>query len=82
MPATARDMGIDPLNWAQAIPAAGRYLARLYRSLGTWTKALAAYNWGIGNVQRQGLTRAPTETTNYYTQILGDVNSSNGTNYA
>lgn len=73
MPATARDMGIDPLNTAQAIDAAGRYLASLYRQTGTWAQALAAYNWGIGNVQRKGLSRAPTETRNYYTQIMNDV---------
>lgn len=78
MPATAREMGIDPLNPAQAIDGAARYLARLYRSLGTWTQALAAYNWGIGNVQRRGLDAAPRETRNYYSQILADVNAANG----
>lgn len=82
MPATARDMGIDPLNTAQAIPAAARYLASLYRQTGTWTQALAAYNWGIGNVQRKGIGAAPVETRNYFTQILADVNASNGTTWA
>lgn len=70
MPATADDEGIDPLDPAQAIPAAARYLARLYRSTGTWAQALAAYNWGIGNVQRKGLAAAPAETRDYYTTIL------------
>jgi len=70
MPATADDEGIDPLDPAQAIPAAARYLARLYRSTGTWAQALAAYNWGIGNVQRKGLGAAPAETVDYYTTIL------------
>ncbi|MGB9109646.1 MAG: lytic transglycosylase domain-containing protein [Telluria sp.] len=70
MPATARDEGIDPLDPAQAIPAAASYLARLYRSTGTWGAALAAYNWGIGNVQRKGLAAAPAETRDYYTTIL------------
>lgn len=78
MPATAREMGIDPLNPAQAIDAAGRYLARLFRMFGNWTEALAAYNWGMGNVQRRGLGAAPTETRNYYSQILADVNAANG----
>lgn len=82
MPATAREMGIDPLNPAQAIPAAGRYLARLYRMFGNWSEALAAYNWGMGNVQRRGLASAPRETRNYYSQILADVNSANGTDWA
>jgi soluble lytic murein transglycosylase-like protein len=71
MPATARDEGINALDPAQAIPGAARYLARLYRSTGTWAEALAAYNWGIGNVQRKGIDAAPAETVDYYTTILG-----------
>lgn len=82
MPNTANDLGIDPLDPAQAIDAAGRYLASLYRTLGSWTQALAAYNWGIGNVQRRGLGAAPKETTDYYTQILADVNAADGTAWA
>lgn len=81
MPATARELGIDPLEPAQAIPAAGAYLARLYRMFGTWAQALAAYNWGMGNVQRRGLEAAPTETRRYYSHILADVNAANGTAY-
>lgn len=82
MPATAAQMGINPLDPFQAIDGAGRYLAGLYRQTGGWTEALAAYNWGIGNVSRRGIARAPTETRNYYTQILADVNNANGTTYA
>lgn len=82
MPATAREMGINPLDPNQAIPAAAKYLSSLYRQTGTWAQALAAYNWGIGNVLRRGLGSAPTETRNYYSQILADVNSSNGTTWA
>ncbi|MRR51283.1 MAG: lytic transglycosylase domain-containing protein [Rhodocyclaceae bacterium] len=73
MPATAAEMGIDPLDPMQAIPAAGAYLARLYRSTGSWVLALAAYNWGIGNVKRKGIDAAPKETRNYYSQILADL---------
>lgn len=73
MPATAAEMGIDPLDPFAAIDAAGRYLRSLYRQTGDWAKALAAYNWGIGNVKRKGLTAAPTETRNYFTQILADI---------
>lgn len=73
MPATAREVlgseaaALDP---AQAIDGAARYLARLYRVFGNWTETLAAYNWGIGNVQRKGLAAAPAETRDYYTTIL------------
>lgn len=82
MPATAREMGIDPLNPTQAINGAARYLARMYDMFGNWTEALAAYNWGPGNVKRNGLTNAPKETRNYFVQILADVNNSNGSTYA
>lgn len=82
MPATARELGIDPLNTDQAIDGAGRYLSGLYRRFGNWTEALAAYNWGQGNVQRKGLGAAPTETRNYWTQILGDVNATMGSAWA
>jgi len=81
MPATARELGINALDPFAAIPAAARYLARLFGMFGTWSEALAAYNWGMGNVQRRGLDAAPTETRNYYRQILADVNASNGTAY-
>lgn len=73
MPATAKEMGIDPLDPFAAIDAAARYLRSLYRKTGDWQKALAAYNWGIGNVQRKGLANAPTETKNYFNQILADI---------
>jgi len=74
MPATARqELGSESaaLDPDQAVPGAARYLAKLYHSTGTWAQALAAYNWGIGNVQRKGLAAAPAETVDYYTTILG-----------
>jgi len=73
MPATAAEMGIDPLEPFAAIDASARYLRSLYKQTGQWDKALAAYNWGIGNVNRKGMSRAPTETKNYFTQILADI---------
>lgn len=73
MPATAKEMGIDPLNPFQSIDGAGRYLSRMYAMFASWTKALAAYNWGPGNVQRKGIAAAPRETRNYYGQILADI---------
>lgn len=85
MPATAREeLGSEAaaLDPAQAIPGAARYLAKLYRLTGySWTGALAAYNWGVGNVQRRGLAAAPAETTDYYTTILARAKAT-GANYA
>lgn len=82
MPSTARQLGIDPLNPDQAINGAARYLAGLYQRFGTWAQALAAYNWGMGNVARSGLDAAPTETRNYYSQILADTNAATGAAWA
>jgi soluble lytic murein transglycosylase-like protein len=73
MPATAKQFGINPLDPFQAIDAAGRYLSQLFRKFGSWSEALASYNWGQGNVSRKGLAAAPTETRNYFTQILSDL---------
>ncbi|WP_373987005.1 transglycosylase SLT domain-containing protein [Duganella sp. BuS-21] len=81
MPATAREelgsaeAALDP---EIAIPGAARYLAKLYQKTGDWAGALAAYNWGIGNVLRKGLELAPAETTDYYTTILAKANASGG----
>lgn len=84
MPATAREelgsveAALDP---DRAIPGAARYLAKLYRSARSWSGALAAYNWGIGNVTRKGIAAAPEETQDYYTTILAKANAT-GSNYA
>jgi soluble lytic murein transglycosylase-like protein len=76
MPATARERGVDPLNPTSAINGAAGYLASLFDRFGDWTKAIAAYNWGQGNVARKGLDRAPAETRAYVAQISKDVNLS------
>ena len=78
MPATAKDEGINPLDPVASINGAGRYLAKLYQSTGSWQKAVAAYNWGVGNVKKKvtaygsnWLAYAPTETKNYVATIIG-----------
>lgn len=73
MPATAAEWGVDPLDAFSSIAGAGRYLAWLFKQTGAWDRALAAYNWGVGNVNRKGLERAPAETRNYFSQILADI---------
>lgn len=84
MPDTAPEWSVnlydnDPFD---DIAGAGRYLAWLYKRHGNWTEALAAYNWGTGNVKRKGLGMAPSETRSYYSGILADVNAANGTAWA
>lgn len=63
-------VALDPL---QAIPAAAAMLVRLHDRFGTWAEALAAYNWGEGNLNSFGIASAPAETRNYYTGILADI---------
>lgn len=75
MPATAREwLGSEAaaLDPRIAIPGAARYLAWLIRQFGgDVDKAVAAYNWGIGNVQKKGLAAAPLETRQYVAAITG-----------
>lgn len=74
MPATAAELGINPLVPSQAIAGAARYLSSLYDRFGDWEKALAAYNWGQGNVAKHpAMTKWPYETRLYVTNILNDV---------
>src|SRR5712692_10587118 len=72
-PPTARDYGIDPLDPVQAIDAAGHYLSDLYAEFGDWRKAIAAYDWGRGNVAAHGIDHLPPETAKYVADIAGDV---------
>jgi len=54
MPATARSHGVnDPYDPRQSALGGARVLKNLYESFGNWTQALAAYNWGPGNVNRK-----------------------------
>ena len=71
MPATAEAFGIDPLVPEEAASGAAQYYAKLLKQFGgDLKKALAAYNWGPGNVKRKGLEKAPKETQNYVKDIV------------
>jgi soluble lytic murein transglycosylase-like protein len=76
MPGTAAHFKINPLDPTQAIPASAQYLRQnLDRFGGDYDTALAAYNWGPGNVSRYGTSNMPVETQNYVVRIRGaDVN--------
>lgn len=73
MPGTAKDLGVtDPFDPVQNLDASARYLRQqLDANNGDMTRALAAYNWGPGNLQKNGLENAPRETRDYITKILG-----------
>jgi hypothetical protein len=67
MPGTAQDLGVkDPFDPVENVTGGVRYLKfMLKRYGGNLNRALAAYNWGPGNVERRGLESMPTETRNY-----------------
>ena len=71
MPATAKVYGLaNPGEFEQsAIAAAQMYSDLLSLYNGNLTKALAAYNWGAGNVSKKGIKRLPGETRNYVASI-------------
>lgn len=77
MPGTARDMGLrgndvfDPIKSAEA---AARYLSMLLqKNGGDLGKALASYNWGIGNVKKYGMALMPQETRQYIPKVLSNM---------
>ncbi len=84
MPATAASLGVNPADVAQNIQGGVEYLSQmLSRFGGDVQKALAAYDWGPGNVASAiaqwgdaWLDHVPSETYNYVTAIVGKVGSS------
>lgn len=65
--------GVDTFDPEASIKYAGQYLRTLYNRFGTWSEALAAYNWGPTVLARKGLHNAPEETKNYVVEITGDL---------
>ena len=75
MPGTAKDMGVDdPFNVQQNVRGGTRYYAQMLEKYGgDERKALAAYNWGPGNLDKVGgdVSKAPPETQAYVQRVLG-----------
>jgi soluble lytic murein transglycosylase-like protein len=83
LPDTANQFGVDPSDAKSSIFGAAKYLAYLYGRFNSWPWAVAAYNWGEGNVSRflrdgfvitrkgTKITRAPSETRTYVAFIAG-----------
>jgi hypothetical protein len=72
MPATAADLGVkNSYDPQQNIEGGSRYLRQLLdRYNGNLHQALAAYNWGMGNLERRP-DKMPQETKNYIAKIEG-----------
>jgi len=76
MPATAKDLGVDPTDPDQNLEGAARYMNQLMsRYNNNPTLALAAYNAGMGNVDKAGGVPNFKETQNYVAKILGQGGS-------
>ncbi|QKE82670.1 NlpC/P60 family protein [Arthrobacter sp. NEB 688] len=73
MPATARGLGVDPFNPAQAVDGAARMLSRDLSRFGRLDLAVAAYNAGAGAVQRYGGIPPYAETQQYVRRVLGTL---------
>lgn len=84
MPATAKELGVNPRDKDETDDRAGadKMLSRLQRKFGSLELALAAYNWGEGNIAK-AIKRAgsedwelvkehvPLETQRYVPKVLG-----------
>ena len=79
MPDTATELGVrNVFDPEENLDAGVRYISQLLHKYdGDVNKALAAYNWGPGRVDKHGIDNLPTETRNYLQRILGgeDVGS-------
>jgi hypothetical protein len=70
MPATAKGLGVNPLDPNSAIDGAARYLSSLQKQFGSTELALAAYNAGPGTVSRYGGIPPYAETQNYVRAVM------------
>jgi soluble lytic murein transglycosylase-like protein len=70
MPGTARDLGVDdPFDPVQNVSGGSRYLRQMIdRYSGDLEKALAAYNWGPGSLDRS-TGKLPDETERYVSLV-------------
>ena len=76
MPATGAELGVkDPFDPVQNIMAGTRYLRQLLdRYQGSVRLALAAYSWGMGNLERRP-DAMPKETQRYIAKVENIYNS-------
>ena len=80
LPATAAQLGVNPRDPAQNIGGGIRYLGMMLGQFGSVAAALAAYNWGPGNLSKAiaqyGTAWAqhlPRETSNYVASIMRNL---------
>ncbi|HEV2593827.1 MAG TPA: lytic transglycosylase domain-containing protein [Sphingomicrobium sp.] len=80
MPATARYLGVNPMDPVANLNGGARYLRQLLDQFdGNVEKALAAYNAGAARVRNAGGVPAIAETRNYVTSIVRRIALSGST---
>ena len=84
MPATAKEYGVtDPFDEKQARSGARKYLTNLLDQNGNnLNRALAAWNWGPGNLQKHGMEKMPLETRNFLSRVASQYASTAPANNA
>ncbi|TDK51009.1 lytic transglycosylase domain-containing protein [Antarcticimicrobium luteum] len=80
MPATARDLGVDPRDPLQNLDGAARYLAMMLDTFGDPRLALAAYNAGPDAVRQYGGIPPYRETQNHVARVMTVVARLEGSN--
>jgi len=80
MPATAADLGVNPLDPVQNILGGSRYLAAMKKQFGSDKLALAAYNAGPSAVARHGGVPPYAETQAYVRKVLQTRDTISGRN--
>ncbi|SFD14532.1 Transglycosylase SLT domain-containing protein [Tropicimonas isoalkanivorans] len=70
MPATARQLGVDPSDPAQNLDGSARYLLAMLEEFGTVSLALAAYNAGPDAVRTHGGIPPYRETEQHVKRVL------------
>jgi hypothetical protein len=79
MPATARDLGVDPRDPLQNLDGSARYLAMMLELFGDPRLALAAYNAGPDAVRRYNGIPPYRETQNHVARVMAVVARLEGT---
>jgi soluble lytic murein transglycosylase-like protein len=73
MPVVQEKYGVtNPFNANQSALASAKMLRNMFSKYGNWDQVLAAYNWGMGNVNRKPLaSQWPASVQRYVNKIRG-----------
>ena len=71
MSATAKDLGVNRMDWKDNIRGGVKYLGQLTERFQDPTLVAAAYNAGPGNVEKYGGVPPFKETQNYVQKVVG-----------